>query len=514
LRGGYRIRKSQVAKMTATGISLFLLAAAVFAQTESACQALNDARLAREAAVCFEKLLASHRQVGEVDATIVRATLALARNRNWSGDAAGSVHAYEQYLRLVPTDYEATVELIQLLRYRGNYDRAETLCDRLLLKDPSNATVLALRSEILYWAGKRANEARRDAAKAIAIDPESSAARVAHVAALEALGMNHQAWQELHSDHFTSDMAKLLETRLSGEIRVRSSVPFSEYNDSDGIHNSSYESQIEIPIHGDHAFRASVGERFASAPEASIFREHRTSMSARMAAIGTDLRVRPGVVLSMTAGGWMNRGDSLRPTYNAELHGSPWDRWTFGLAARRQFLSVTPRAMERNIFSDSLSVAAERKIHSRTTFVAAFDRQWWSDQNHSYKGEARFERNLFYYKRFNWDAGALTAHQAYSRDLTAVSGFFTPDHYARYDGFTAAHGEMGRNVLWEVRGEGGSQKITTSADFRPDWAVVARMTVHVGPALWLHGAYERKNYSLLARNGWYQGFTVGLAVHP
>jgi len=507
--------------MTRTGIALAVLIAGVGATAqdpppaEAECRMLNDTGRAREAAACYEKLLAALPDSAAEDVGArLRATLALARNRQWSGDPAGAVHAYERYLKADPANREATIEFIQVLRYQGDYDRAESLCDRLLRKNPDDAAVLALRAEVLYWAGKRGRKARRDAARAISIDPSLASGRVAYAAALEALGMNHQAWAELHIDHFTSDMARFLETRVSGQIRVRSAVPFSEYNDSDGIHNAVYESQIQIPIRGDHAFHASIGQYFASAPDGSIFREGRGRTSARAASLGADLLVGPGVRLSLTGGGWLREGDSIRPTYNAELLGSPWDGWTLRLATSRLYLPVTPRAMDRGILSDGVSIGAERKLDSRTVLGGAFERQWWSDGNRSYKGEAHFSRTVVYKKKFNWDLGSLTAHQAFARDLTAVSGFFTPDHYSRYDAFTDAHGEVGSSATWEIRGEGGTQKITTASDFRPDWAATARVSARIGAALWLYGSYERKNYSLLSRTGWYQGFTVGFAVHP
>ena len=56
------------------------------------------------------------------------------------------MHAYETYLRAKPSDREVTIEYIRLLRYAGNYRRAEQLCDRLLLADPQDAVVLSART--------------------------------------------------------------------------------------------------------------------------------------------------------------------------------------------------------------------------------------------------------------------------------------------------------------------------------------------------------------------------------
>ena len=52
---------------------------------------------------------------------------------------------------------------------------------------------------------------------------------------------------------------------------------------------------------------------------------------------GTAL-IAPGMHLSLAGGGSTRSGDgTLRPTYNAVLSGSPWDRWTVSLATNESF---------------------------------------------------------------------------------------------------------------------------------------------------------------------------------
>lgn len=97
--------------------------------------------------------------------------------------------------------------------------------------------------------------------------------------------------------------------------------------------------------------------------------------------------------------------------------------------------------------------------------------------------------------------------------MLALSGFFTPDRYSRYNGFLNAHGEL-KKVTWEIRGEDGTQQITSASVFEPNWSVTARVSARLSRSLWLYGSYERKNYSLLSRDGWYQGFYVSLTVQP
>jgi len=203
----------------------------------------------------------------------------------------------------------------------------------------------------------------------------------------------------------------------------------------------------------------------------------------------------------------------VRPTYEAALTGAPRDHWNIAVGAGRKFLTVTPRAVDRGISSQDFFARVAYWFDARTSAVLRFDQRLWSDANRSVQGEGALTYTLVYGKSFNLDTGALTHHQAFRRDMLAVSGFFTPDHYSRYNGFLNAHGEV-KKLTWEMRGEGGTQQITSASAFEPNWAVTARASARLGRSLWLYGSYERKNYSLLSRGGWYQGFYVSLMVQP
>lgn len=69
-----------------------------------------------------------------------------------------------------------------------------------------------------------------------------------------------------------------------------------------------------------------------------------------------------------------------------------------------------------------------------------------------------------------------------------------------------------RGFRYEVRGFGGAQQVSRTADYRPDWDVTSIVSVPLGRWLQLSANYERRNYSLVTTNGWYQGFqfTIGI----
>jgi hypothetical protein len=506
--------------------TIFLcVAVASMAQTpgdpEFRCQVLNNTQRPAEAARCYANLREA--AVGK-EGLHRRAVLGEARNALWSGKRREATQAYEEYLGANPADRAVTMEYIRLLRYRGNYGRAEQLCDRLLRDAPGDAEALALRAEVLYWAGHRSFKARLDADQAFALEPQLSAARVSRVAALEAVGLNREASAEARalSDQAAStpgSMAAFLEERLDQKTRIRSDHPFAVYNDADGIHDISYQSLLAIPIRQDHAVNLNVAEFVSSAPAGGIFTDGRNRASVREFSLGAKALVAPGWHLSLAAGGSMlgHSGfshDGIRPTWEAALAGAPHDHWNIEIGTDRKFLAVTPRAIDHGIYSQRFFARASYWFDSRTSLTLAFDQRRWSDSNYSVQGEGALSRNLIHSQTFNLDAGVITHHLAFHRDMLAVSGFFTPDHYSRYDGFLNTHGEAKRWLIWELRGEGGSQQITSSADFRSNWAVTARLSVRLRHALWLYGSYERKNYSLLSRDGWYQGCSVSLTVQP
>jgi hypothetical protein len=468
-----------------------------------------------EAAVCYDALV---KTTSGDRARLQPALLGRARNQMWAGNRNAAGRSFEEYLNINPTDTAASLDYIALLQAQGNYSKAEKICDRILERDPHNAQVLARRAEVLFWAGNRGWEGRRNAETAVNLAPDLPMARVAHIATLEALGLNHAASEEarnLPESLSRNDMASYLEGRLSEMNRVHSELPVSVYNDSDGIHNTMYQTAVTIPIRGDHSLGLSASQFYSSAPSGGVFTAGRERASVREFAASATALVAPGVHLSLAGGGSARSGDgTLRPTYNAVLSGSPWDRWTVSLGSQREFMKVTPRSIDQGIASTGGFAEIRYWFDSKTSASVKLDRRWWSDQNTSWQGDAVFTRNMIYHRGFHLDAGALTSHESFAHDMLAASGFFNPDHYGRYDGFLNTHGEVKKWLSWELRGEGGTQQILSNAAYQPNWSVTSRLSVKLGQALRLYGSYERRNYTLLAQNGWYQGFYVSLGIQP
>ncbi len=452
--------------------------------------------------------------------------LRLARLHAWNRNGRAAIRYYEAYLKLRPDDRTATIELIRQRRYRGDYERAEKLCDRLLAVNAADAEVLTLKAEILHWAGNRTRSARASAESALAAAPDSPDAQVAYVNALKDLGERQNARHQFDvlrnelsgrggppPGATYADAYQLLTDQLGESHKTEVQIPYTVYNDSDAIHDVSGGVRLVAPVHEDHSLQLDVNEYTSSAPRGGIFTAGRDRTAVREFSAGGTLLAAPGVSLALLAGGSALSGNgSLRPTFDFQAAITPIDRWTFTIGANRTFLKVTPRSMDLGISSYAGSATARYAIDSRTSILLQADRHWWSDANHSASGGAVFERVLRQRRSVGLRGGLLTRAEGFAQDTHFAAGFFTPDLYLRHEAFLHARLDLGRGVVWEARGAGGAQRVTQEASYQPSWEITTWVSARLAGKLRLAGSYQRRNYSLLSRDGWYQGFFISLGV--
>jgi len=451
--------------------------------------------------------------------------LRLARNYAWAGDAKHAIAEYNSYLRAAPHDRQATIELIRLRRYRGDYSEAEELCNELLAANPNDAEVLALKSEVLHWARDRRFLARLTADRAVALAPAYADAKVSQVYTSLDFGQNRRASQEfaalkglidrgggVGTDSTYGDAYKLLEGTLDKPVKLSTTPEFSVYNDSDGIHDNFWGWRLERKIAADHKVMMDVAGYASSAPQGSIFTDGNEHAYLNNFRAGGQVRLAPGVQLTALGGGSYRRSDSaLRPIFNFDLSASPVDRWTFDLSGAREFLAVTPRAIDRGIASTSVAGSVQYAVDSRTFLSVRADHRDWSDDNQSIATDATLRKILHYEKRFSVDTGLLSHWEQFDHNTQLEAGFFTPDRYLRHDGYLGLRGEL-KKFRYEVRGSGGAQQVARAADYRPDWDFTSSVSFRLGRSLQLSANYQRRNYSLVSKDGWYQGlhFTLGM----
>jgi len=56
--------------------------------------------------------------------------------------------------------------------------------------------------------------------------------------------------------------------------------------------------------------------------------------------------------------------------------------------------------------------------------------------------------------------------------------------------------------------------VIREAAYRPSWEVAAAAGIRITRSVRLFANYQLRNYSLLATQGWYQGFYISLGVRP
>jgi hypothetical protein len=254
-----------------------------------------------------------------------------------------------------------------------------------------------------------------------------------------------------------------------------------------------------------------VSRYSSSAPTDSIFTAGRERADLNTVRAGGQIRLGPATYLTLLGGGAYRSGDALRPIFNVQFTASPIDRWTFDLSTGREFLAVTPRAIDRGIASTSVAGAVQFAVNSRTFLSVRADRRYWSDANQSIAGDVTLRKLLVRNRRVSVDAGVLTHWEQFDHDTQLEAGFFTPDRYLRHDGYVGLHGDLG-SVQYEVRGSGGVQQVSRLANYRPDWDVSSTVSTRLGRWFRLSASYQRRNYSLVSKDGWYQGLQFTLRL--
>jgi tetratricopeptide (TPR) repeat protein len=491
---------------------------------EFRCQVLSASAKAVAAAVCYSTLLA--REPPD-PARWADARLALARNLAWSGRLRAALDNYRMYHASVPDDRPAAIEWIRLLLQTGSYGKAESVCNYLLVKEPQDAQVLALKAEVLHWSSHRSHAELRLAETAMSLDPALSDARVGQVYALGDLGSRRAARQSFGPLQAAVEAAggvspeatyagayRYLEHQFQEAPGPTAATVYSDYQDSDAIRDRMAGLHVAAPA-GDHLLRLDLDRFTSSAPATSVFSDGAGTTIATRALAGLDLHLAGAMYLRLAAGGYTESGHSgIRPAFRVAWSAEPLDRWAFEASVARDLVPLTPKTIVQGIANYAVRATATYHFDSRTSAWVGLERRIWSDSNRSVAADAVFQRVLRYARALSMDGGIETHFEAFRQDMLSRSGYFSPDYYERYEGFLSAHGEIGRRAQYEVRAQGGEQRLAQGADLRSSWAVSSSLRLRLHRSLALVSAWQWRNYSLLYQSGWYRQLSVQLEVHP
>jgi tetratricopeptide (TPR) repeat protein len=488
---------------------------------ELECRLLSWNSDARGAAACYMKLL---RLAAPGSAQQQTARLGLARNLSWSGQTGRAIREYRQYNR-TSQDSAASLEFARLLRYRGDYEEAERAVSALLEAEPDNAMALALKSEILHFQGHRPHEAAALARRAIALRPDLREAHVAGVYALKDLGRQREAadmFAGLRSrteasgvdaqQPYAAGYEHLLE-RVPAWGKMQAQLPYSVYNDTDGIRATSSGARLVFPVR-DHGVWLS-GERYgASAPSASVFSVDAAEHRVAVVSAGAALRVGSNAWLESSAGLASFSSDSRQGVFSAGFTGSPVDRWAFRFHARRDILAVSPKSIRTGLAFAGLQAGAEYHSDSKTKIGFAAERRFWNNGNKSVAGNAQMQRVLRRSKRFSVEAGPRLRIETFARNTTFASGAYTPDWYDCYQAFVGVHGELAGRVTYDVRPAIGAQRLASWADFRQTAEIASALSLKITRSLVFSANYQRRSYSVISGTGSYQGVYLQAGLQP
>jgi tetratricopeptide (TPR) repeat protein len=452
--------------------------------------------------------------------------LRLARLHAWEGKTGEAVRGFSAYLAVRPEDRGATLDLIRIREYRGNYGPAEALCNGWLRTHPNDAEVLALKAEVLHWAGNRRKLARRTAEQAVRLAPELPNARIAQIYALQDQGQMHQATQAfarlreqieasggIPKGAAYADAYHLIETTL-GQQPKESVTPVTWlYDDSDAIHDMLAGVHLSLPAGDDWAFLADVNHYRSSAPAGSAFVLGRPVAERNEAAAGATWQASPEIRAQFSGGSsWRASGIGLQPTYDFHLIVEPADRWKVEFSSAREFLNVTPRAIDLDMASYKLDGRITCAPDPLTSLSAHVEQRYWSDRNRSIFADGLFRRTIWRHQRLKLDGLGETWWETFAFDSHMGSGFFTPVGYQRHDAGLGLRGEAGPKLVFDIRSVSGAQRISQGADYRLTWQATASAGVRLTRGLRLFANYERRNYTLRSQNGWYQGMYASLEI--
>jgi tetratricopeptide (TPR) repeat protein len=489
---------------------------------ELECRLLTWKPDAKGAAACYGKL----RQISAPgSAQQTAAELGLARNLSWAGETRPAIRAYREYTGSAPQNTAVDLEFARLLRYQGRYSEAERVVSRILRSEPQNAVALALKSEILHWAGHRSHEAAALSAEALALRPDLPDARAVAVYALKDLGDVRGATESFHELQDRVQAAgfdrqapyagayEYLSEQAPDWGRPRIELPFSTYNDSDGIHETFRASKVTLPL-GNNSFWVQGQQYDASAPASSLFSYGPDAGNVRVFSAGGSLHIGPNMQVDSSAGlASFSRGSS-QGVFSVGFNGSPVDRWEFHFGVTRNVMPVTPRSIGVGLAFIGLHGAAEYYFDPRTSLQLEGERGFWNDGNRSTSGSVRLQHGFVNFKAFAIDAGPQVRLEAFDRDMTWFSGMFTPDLYQSYEGSIGLHGELAKRLTYEIRPALGAQRITHASNFQASWEIASSLRVAVARQLVLSLNYQRRNYNLVSGNGSYQGLYLQLGLQP
>jgi hypothetical protein len=362
------------------------------------------------------------------------------------------------------------------------------------------------------------------AERSIALSPDLREGYVAGVYALKDLGYRREA-ADMFADLQSRTQAagfdpqapyvggyKYLLERVPTWSKLQARLPYSFYNDTDGIRATSSGTRLAFPVRN-HMLWLNGQQYAASAPASSVFSFDATEQRVRTVSAGAMLHIGPNAWLEASTGVASYTSNAQQGVFSIGFSGSPVDRWTFRFDVTRNILAVSPKSIRTGLAFLSLQTSAEYHFSSRTNIAFAADRRFWNNDNKSVGGNVQLQHVLRYSKRFAIAAGPRLRVETFARNTTVASGYYTPDWYDCYQGFVGFHGELVNRLTYDVRPAIGVQRLASGSEFRRTHEIASALNLRITRALFLSANYQRRSYSVVSGHGSYQGVYLQAGLH-
>jgi tetratricopeptide (TPR) repeat protein len=419
------------------------------------------------------------------------AELGLARIAAWRGRTAESIRHYRAYLRITPGDSVATIELARQETWRGNARGALAVLEGYRERFGETVDYRIERARALV-TGDRPRAAIEILTPLVEDDPDHYEARLVETLAQSAAGRHAQATASLDALAGLAANPRTAEVRAYVTAPIRASVRprFEFYEDSDDVRHLLY------GIDGGAPLSRGVARVVAGASTTDV----RSEPGSGLAPLSGEESVREsggdlGVVVGLSGAGELEGRlggmrvedhDSTLLTWVASARLTPSDVVGITLTSERTFLDVSARSLDLGIertvgraqlrFSPAIGWGIE----------AGGGRESYSDDNGRWEARVAVSDGVLRRQLVNVDLGVASRWLWFDEDRD--NGYYDPARYEQHLGVVSTYWKFDDEAGLSVRGAVGvfrddvidsferSLEAAAEATFgiTTDWSLVAR----------------------------------------
>ena len=423
-------------------------------------------------------------RTGEPDAALGRARIAA-----WRGRIAASIGHYRTYLRAVPGDSVATIELARQETWRGNARGALGVLEDYRARFGETADWRIERARALVTGG-RPRQAAALLAPLVAERPDDYEARLVLTLALSDAGRRSEAVESVDAlARIDAASARTAEVRAYVTAPIRSMVRprYELYDDSDEVRHDLFGVEGALALSPRARLVAEATITDVSGEPGSALAPLDGSESVREA--GGDA----GVVVGLEGAGEiearlgaMGSDDHDLLTWLAAARLTPTDAIGITLAAQRDFLDVSARSLDLGIERTAGRAALRVSPAIGWTIEASGSRESYSDDNGRWEARVAASTAVLRRQLVNVDLGVASRWLSFDEDTDG--GYYDPEWYRQHLGVVSTYWKLDDQAGLSLRGAAGAFKddvveswersLETAAEatfgITTDWSLVVR----------------------------------------